>query len=98
MKALDCDKKTLPFIEEEETAINKVNDYIITSLRTSAGLSVPMIIKKWGDTIATEVRTNLSPFCATGGLTPLGDDCYRIPEQLWLKSDSIIRDAILEAD
>lgn len=89
---------TPPYTEEAETLINKVNDYIITSLRTSAGLSLLRIRKKWGSDIASRVLSNITRIYKEGGITSKGDSSFRIPEQLWLTSDAILREVILDAD
>lgn len=84
------------FQEEPETTINKVNDYIITSLRTSSGLSRSLLKSKWSRETASLVEANLSHLRATGHIVLNGEANYRIPEKYWLTSDSILRDIILE--
>lgn len=83
------------FQEEPETTINKVNDYIITSLRTSYGLSSSLLKSKWGSETASMVEANLSHLRATGHIVPTAKGNDRIPEKYWLTSDSILRDIIL---
>lgn len=96
MKALLKKIPETAFQEEPETTINKVNDYIITSLRTSSGLSRSLLKSKWGRETASLVEANLSHLRATGHIVLNGEANYRIPEKYWLTSDSILRDIILE--
>lgn len=90
---------------EKETTINRVNDYIITSLRTTHGISTKIIQQHWGEKILMQLHRNSAPLIASGRITvePQQQDLpgehyvsLRIPEDLWLTSDAIIRDIILE--
>lgn len=98
MKALLKNTPETAFQEEPETTINKVNDYIITSLRTSYGLSSSLLKSKWGSETASMVEANLSHLRATGHIVPTAKGNDRIPEKYWLTSDSILRDIILEEE
>lgn len=82
---------------EEETTINKINDYIITSLRTSTGISPQLIREKWGGYTGQLVLANISQLYAEGKLVMVSNN-YRIPENLWLTSDAILREIILDPE
>lgn len=82
-------------ILDNENDINRVNDYIITSLRTSAGLSEKLVAGRWGTSILRELQKNLFPFLTSGKLIKTGST-FRIPEQYWLTADAILRDIILD--
>lgn len=81
--------------QEEETDSNRYNDYIITSLRTSTGYSPQFALDRFGSELATQFNRNRM------GLPPqmleqLPGGNLRIPEREWLKSDSILRDLIVD--
>jgi oxygen-independent coproporphyrinogen-3 oxidase len=82
--------------EEEETLTDRLNDAIITALRTSRGLQVSSI-QSLGDTHAVdELRKNAAPYIASGEIVHTPDNILRIPEKYWLISDAILRDLLLE--
>lgn len=82
-------------VTEEENEINRVNDYIITSLRTTAGLSAPLVGRRWGTEFLERLKTNLAPAIASGHVIRRGES-FVIPEQYWLTADAILREIILE--
>lgn len=84
-------------IKEDETRINKVNDYIITSLRTSDGISPQLIKDRWGTQLFEHSMTNIMKTYNEGRLEQNNNN-YRIPEQFWLTSDAILRDLILDEE
>jgi len=84
------------FIIEKETLMNRVNDYIITSLRTSQGISLDFVKDRWGKNISDTLQRNISIMANTGKLTRTTNGNYRIPEQYWLMSDAILRELILD--
>lgn len=53
---------------DEETVTDRVNDYIITSLRTDRGLSVELVMQKWGGEVARNIIQNCAPFIEAGQL------------------------------
>lgn len=91
-------KKTASFIIENETLMNRVNDYIITSLRTSRGISLDFVKERWGMNIFDSLRRNISVMENTGKLTLTSQGNYRIPEHYWLMSDAILRELILDSE
>ncbi len=81
---------------DEETTLNQINDYIITSLRTSYGLSLPLIQERWGSTYAIAISQSVRPLLRDGLLQECNNkQTYRIPERFWLTSDSIMRELVL---
>ena len=87
---------------DDENTQNRFNDYLITSLRTRAGFSPSFAMRTFSHKIVEEFYANLNrlstDFKIKGKLAPiikLSDDALAIPEQLWLKSDAILRDLIV---
>ncbi|WP_295732282.1 radical SAM family heme chaperone HemW [uncultured Muribaculum sp.] len=80
---------------EEETTTDRINDLIITSLRTSHGLNQEAVEKIGGSKSLSELRKNADPFISSGRLL-CTDSTMRIPEKYWLISDAILRDLLLE--
>jgi oxygen-independent coproporphyrinogen-3 oxidase len=81
---------------DEETTLNQINDYIITSLRTSYGLALPVIQERWGSTYAITLAQSIRPLLRDGLLQKCNNkQTYRIPERFWLTSDSIMRELVL---
>lgn len=56
------------FETEEETPENSANDYIITSLRTTTGLSTDLFKSRWGSTIYASLLANLQPLLSAGAI------------------------------
>lgn len=98
-----------PTIVEEEDDLNRINDYIITSLRTSKGLSMPIFVQNWGVARANMFLENIRGLLKDGSIDYAGKDtCHlpemkdfndltaelRIPENKWLTTDAILREAI----
>lgn len=77
---------------EEENIDELFNDYIITSLRTSAGLHIGTLIERFPENFVTGLLADAAPLIAVGQLTLT--DRLSIPEPHWLKSDAIMRDLI----
>lgn len=82
-----------------ETILNRFNDYIITSLRTSAGFSTAFALTRFGDAPMKQFMSNAAPLLASGMLlrtsTPQGDSRLHIPRDRWLTSDAVFRELIL---
>lgn len=83
---------------EEENTINKMNDYIITSLRTSAGLSPLLITEKWGKEKCQTLNKNITIQMQRGKIINTTSGNYIIPEKYWLTSDAILREVILDPE
>lgn len=91
-------EKKATYIEEKETTINKINDYIITSLRTSGGMSPQLIISKWGEGAIRNINDNIHSLIIDGRLSRNHLGNLIIPEKHWLLSDAILREIILDPD
>ena len=98
ISALSVDNARVPAFIEDETQVNKINDYIITSLRTSAGLSRPLVESRWGATSLRIIEKNMTQFKKNGQIitTPFGN--LTIAENHWLTADAILREIILDPD
>ncbi len=77
-----------------ETETDRLNDYIITSLRTASGLDRSFLEKRWGTDALAALTDAAAPFYHTGALIAT-DRGMRIPERNWLTADSILRELIL---
>lgn len=108
-----------PFFQvDNETAVNRFNDYIITSLRTTAGFSTRFAAERFGAEAVKAFMRNAAPLLASGRLLPASetlpgttnapesastapesasDTRLSIPRPLWLTSDAILRDLILDS-
>lgn len=82
---------------DDETLTDQINDYIITSMRTSAGLSLPLVKTRWGSETLSRLLSNADPYLNNGRLQ-LQDSRFVIPEHHWLMADAILRDLILADD
>lgn len=76
---------------EEETENNRLNDLIITSLRTSQGLDMNVLAARFGLKYYDAVMRDAAPLVATGKLELNSDGNLVIPEAEWLVSDDIMR-------
>jgi oxygen-independent coproporphyrinogen-3 oxidase len=81
---------------EDETLTDRLNDAIITALRTSRGLQIDSIQALGGTHAANELRKNTAPYIASGKIMHTPDNILRIPEKYWLISDAILRDLLLD--
>lgn len=95
------DSAQLYYQTEDETIENRFNDYLITSLRTVAGFSIPLAQSVFGDEIVTKFMHNLRKSVGIGEIDCIfghNDECtgYRIPRHKWLTSDAILRELILD--
>ncbi|MDE6285780.1 MAG: radical SAM family heme chaperone HemW [Muribaculaceae bacterium] len=81
-------------IVEEETALDKVNDAIITGLRTSDGLA-PASIKDMR--FIDKILRRAARYISSGRIVHAGGRLV-IPEQHWLVSDAIMRDLLLDEE
>lgn len=77
---------------EEENIDELFNDYIITGLRTAAGLSIDTLRERFPENFVTGLLADAAPLIAAGQLTLTNR--LAIPEPYWLKSDAIMRDLI----
>ncbi len=78
---------------EPETPDERFNDYIITGLRTAAGLPLTTIRRTFPEEYTTRLLRDADHLIAAGHLT-LTADTLSIPEPHWLKADAIMRDLL----
>lgn len=78
-----------PIEIDEEDALDRINDIIVSSLRTSNGLNLEALPKE----IAESVTTDAQRFINSGQME-LKSNHLRIPAENWLISDSFIRELI----
>lgn len=81
------------FETEILTSEDKYNDFIITSLRTSAGLDLEKFNLLMPSYLKDYFNHAAKPLLALGQIIKLNNRLY-IPENKWLVSDSILRDLI----
>lgn len=98
MASLLSNKHTISAIEEEETTVNQINDYIITSLRTSRGVSPMKTRQLWGDNAYNALNKNIALLLKSGKIIKTTNGNFIIPEKYWLTSDAILRELILDPD
>lgn len=79
---------------EEETIDEIFNDYIITGLRTAAGLCLDPLRDKFPQHYIAGLLEAAAPLIKSGHLTLTGSNSLSIPETHWLKSDAIMRDLL----
>lgn len=80
---------------DEETLEDSINDYIITSLRTKNGLSLPLVKNRWGEGFVNAIRTNGEKFISAGQLILSDSRSLIIPEKYWLTADAILRELLI---
>lgn len=78
---------------DEETETDRINDYIITSLRTDKGLNLEFLRHKWGSDARKHMEDLMSNHLSAGRLNANGS-YISIPERYWLTADSILRELI----
>lgn len=78
-----------PYEIDEENDLDRINDIIVTSLRTARGLDLDSVPSD----IAREVVCDAGRFLESGQMT-LIDNHLAIDEACWLISDSFIRELI----
>lgn len=96
--SLTANPPRIPAIAEHESHVNKINDYIITSLRTAAGLSLPVIESRWGCGARHLLENNMVQFKKNGRIAENHLGNLIIPEKHWLTADAILREVILDPD
>lgn len=85
----------VPAIVENESLKDRVNDYIISSLRTSAGLSLVVLRELCcSDAIVAQVLKSARRWIENKTIEHK-DSCLVIPEDSWLLSDAIMRDLMV---
>lgn len=82
------------FAVDDESDVNRFNDYVITSLRTAHGFDVRFAEGLFGAPMVQRFLANVSQL-PDGMLVNLGT-LISIPESNWLTSDAIMRELILD--
>ncbi len=82
-----------PFVVDAEDDLERLNDFIITRLRTNVGLQIEEITRGWGGELADAILKDVRPHLTSGMLVREGDRLY-IPQRQWLRSDAVMRDLI----
>ncbi|MCC8038479.1 MAG: radical SAM family heme chaperone HemW [Bacteroidales bacterium] len=87
-----------PRVIENETIIDRVNDTIITRLRTSRGLSLGDFSRDFGPQALATLLHNAAPLLHSGSVLKQGTPAptLTIPESHWLIADAILRDLIFD--
>lgn len=80
---------------EEETETDLINDYIITTLRTSDGINLNDLEHRFGTRQAESFAKSAKPFISAGNLIYTAPNTLRFTEDAWLISDSILRELIV---
>lgn len=78
-------------IVEEETPDQRLNDFIITALRTSRGLHLSEAGARFGSAAADHIISCAAPHIASGNMR-LDNGVLTIPESNWLLSDRFMTD------
>lgn len=82
-----------PYDIDDETDIDRLNDTIVTSLRTLEGLDIASLTPS----VSSDIIRDAEPHIRAGYMT-LQDGRLAIAEKHWLISDTFIRDLIRMAD
>lgn len=78
------------FEVDEESDVDRINDAIVTGLRTAGGLDLNLLPLPYRH----EVERAARPFLSDGRIVSHGSR-FTIPERLWIVSDAIIREMIV---
>ncbi len=85
------------FVEEEESLKERYNDFLITRLRTAAGIDLKEMEKLWGIVMVSSFLKQSKPYLDSGKIIKEGSSVY-IAEKHLLVSDAILRELILVED
>lgn len=80
-------------VAEEENLSERYNDYIITALRTDAGVDLKLIETLFGGSLAAQTERKTAGFVESGKMWRNGDRAG-IVERHWLTSDAIMLEFI----
>jgi len=78
-----------PYEIDEESGLDRINDNIVTALRTADGLDISTIPEPWRSSLLNDARR----FITAGHMTHNGNRLAINPEK-WIIADSYIRDLI----
>ena len=82
------------FEVEDETPREQANDFIMVRLRTSDGLDMNELRRRFGATVADKALATACRLVEEKRLEYTGTDRFRIPETDWLTADSVILELI----
>ncbi len=85
------ERQIIPSEEEILTAEQQLNEYVMTSLRTSSGTDLEKINNEWGDEHRRRIETGLSKFTQQGYLIR-ENSSYRLTDKGMLIADGIASD------
>lgn len=80
-------------VDEDDNPRARLNDMLITRLRTREGISLGDVASRFGDDAAVDLLDDASSSLAAGHLIRSGDR-LAIPEEHWLITDSVLLDLI----
>lgn len=63
----------IPYEQEELTPNQKLNEYLMTALRTIEGIDLPQVVQKWGEAARSQIMTNIKKQQDQGLVTVSGD-------------------------
>lgn len=81
----------IPFEEELLTEKQRLNEYIMTSLRTIEGLSLKKVREQWGEESGKNISATAAVYLQTGKLL-LREDVYRLSDEGKFLADGIAAD------
>ncbi|MCM1483790.1 MAG: radical SAM family heme chaperone HemW [Muribaculaceae bacterium] len=76
-------------LTEQESHRERYNDYIMTSLRTSAGIDIDLTSRLFGVDMADMTLTKAEALTLHGSLKVTAAGHYAIPKEKWLLADAI---------
>lgn len=85
----------IAFAEDDETLVNRFNDYAITSLRTTDGFDPNFALQKFSENPVERFMQNVRSI-PDGTLELSATGHYVIPEKKWLTSDAVLRELIID--
>src|SRR5205085_11523782 len=80
---------------EELTSIQSLNEYIMISLRTSEGMNLQLIEKKWGSNESNRIKNQLLPFIQEG-LLILDQSTATLTDEGMLRADGMAAEMFSE--
>lgn len=81
---------------EEETPVQRINDYIITALRTSAGVDTSLMSAHFPQPLVDQFMAKAHRAVGNGSLRGVESGGFTIPEPLLMVSDAIMMDLLVD--
>ena len=82
-------------VVEDETDVDKFNDYVITALRTAKGIDIGLLSARFPEFLRDRFMANAQPLIDGGRLLADADKIAISPAEI-MKSDSIMRELIID--